>query len=173
MRHFPRLIILLLALSSARLVWGQTDKPAPAAPPATPAQAPTTTAPTVDAGNPSVMLLKQGHTESVRAKAAEDLGKQGDRSTIPALAEALKPPSSRVRREVVLALAQFHQPDVLPPLEQATQDVDDGVRITAVQCLVGYYTGVLLPSGWTGFMKKNWQRAASHFQSDDTRIDPG
>jgi HEAT repeat protein len=119
------------------------------------------------------MLLKQGHTESVRAKAAEDLGKQGDRSTIPALAEALKDPSSRVRREVVLALAQFHQPDVLPPLEQATQDVDDGVRITAVQCLVGYYTGVLPPSGWTGFMKKNWQRAASHFQSDDTRIDPG
>ena len=25
--------------------------------------------------------------------------------------------------------------------EQATQDVDDGVRITAVQCLVGYYSG--------------------------------
>ena len=78
-----------------------------------------------------------------------------------------------MRREVVLALAQFHQSDVLPPLEQATKDLDDGVRITAVQCLVGYYSGVLPPSGFTGFMKKNWQRAASHFQPDDTKIDPG
>jgi HEAT repeat protein len=119
------------------------------------------------------MLLKQGHTESVRAKAAQDLGKAGDLSTLPALAEALSDPSSKVRREVVLALAQFHQPPVLPPLEQATKDVDDGVRISAVQCLVGYYSGVLPKSGFTGFMKKNWQRAAGHFQPDDTRIDPG
>ena len=79
----------------------------------------------------------------MRAKAAQDLGKQGDLSTIPALAAALSDPSSKVRREVVLALAQFHQPEVLPPLEQATKDVDDGVRITAVQCLVGYYSGVI------------------------------
>jgi HEAT repeat protein len=123
--------------------------------------------------NPSVMLLKQGHTENVRAKAAYDLGRQGDRTTIPALAGALKDSSSKVRHEVVLALAQFHQSDVLPPLELATKDVDDGVRMAAVQCLVGYYTGNLPPSGWTGFMKKNWQRATSHFQSDDSRIDPG
>ena len=103
----------------------------------------------------------------------EDLGKEGDIATIPALAAALSDPSSKVRREVVLALAQFHQPQVLPPLEQATKDVDDGVRIAAVQCLVGYYSGVLPSSGLTGFMRKNWQRATSHFQADDTRIDPG
>ncbi len=119
------------------------------------------------------MLLKQGHTDSVRAKAAQDLGKEGDISTIPALAAALNDPSSKVRREVVLALAQFHQTQVLPPLEQATKDVDDGVRIVAVQCLVGYYTGVIPSTGFTGFMRKNWQRAAGHFQPDDTRIDPG
>jgi HEAT repeat protein len=94
------------------------------------------------------MLLKQGHTDSVRAKAAEDLGKQGDITTIPALAGALSDSSPKVRHAVVLALAQFHQPAVLPPLEQAAKDLDDGVRIMAVQCLVGYY-------------------------SDDTRIDPG
>jgi HEAT repeat protein len=109
----------------------------------------------------------------VRAKAARDLGQAGDTSTIPALAEALSDPSSKVRREVVLALAQFHQPEVLPPLEQATKDLDDGVRVTAVQALVGYYSGVQPNSGLTGFMKKNWQRAAGHFQPDDTRIDPG
>ena len=41
------------------------------------------------------MLLKQGHTENIRAKAADDLGKQGDRTTIPALAEALKIPARK------------------------------------------------------------------------------
>jgi HEAT repeat protein len=109
----------------------------------------------------------------VRAKAAQDLGRQGDRKTIPALAEALGDSSAKVRREVVLALAQFHQSDVLPPLEKATKDSDEGVRITSVQCLVGYYSGVLPTPGFTGFMKKNWQRATTHFQPDDSRIDPG
>jgi HEAT repeat protein len=176
-----------VALLSTALMWGQTDKPAPtpAAPPPAPA-APTTSpnAPTVAptttstpapaaSSNPTVMLLKQGHSESVRAKAAQDLGKQGDLSTIPALADALSDPSAKVRREVVLALVQFHQSSVLPPLEKAAQDTDDGVRIAAVQCLVGYYSGVIPTSGFSGFMKKNWQRAAGHFQPDDTRIDPG
>jgi HEAT repeat protein len=119
------------------------------------------------------MLLKQGHTESIRAKAADDLGKQGDRTTIPALSDALRDPSPKVRREVVLALAQFHSSEVLPTIETATRDVDGGVRMTAVQCLIGFYTGNLPPTGWTGFMKKNWQWAASHFETDDTRIDPG
>jgi len=162
------LFILSLALARCSVAWAQAEKPAtPPAAPTTPAAAPAAS------NNVSVMLLQQGHTESVRAKAAQDLGKQGDRITIPALAAALKDPSSKVRHEVVLALAQFHQPDVLPPLEQATKDSDDGVQITAVQCLVGYYSGVLPPSGFTGFMKKNWQRAAGHFQPDDTKIDPG
>jgi HEAT repeat protein len=79
------------------------------------------------------MLLKQGHTESIRAKAADDLGKQGDRTTIPALSDALRDPSPKVRREVVLALAQFHSSEVLPTIETATRDVDGGVRMTAVQ----------------------------------------
>ncbi|MGA2988035.1 MAG: HEAT repeat domain-containing protein [Terriglobia bacterium] len=164
MKHGPSLtaiLVLLLSSTPVPALWGQAAAPATA--PAAPAAS----------NNPTVMLLKQGHTDSVRAKAAQDLGKQGDISTIPALAEALSDPSSKVRREVVLALAQFHQTQVLPPLEQAAKDVGDGVRIAALQCLVGYYSGVLPKSGLTGFMKKNWQRATSHFQPDDTKIDPG
>ncbi len=163
------LTVLAVSLSSASRMWSQAPNPAP--PPA-PSPAPAATIPAAS-GNPSVMLLQQGHTESIRAKAAYDLGKQGDRTTIPALAGALKDSSSKVRHEVVLALAQFHQMDVLPPLESATKDSDDGVRLAAVQCLVGYYTGNLPPSGWTGFVRKNWQRATIHFQSDDSKIDPG
>ncbi len=92
-------------------LWAQASNPAtppaaPAAPPTAPATPPAAPA---ASNNPSVMLLKQGHTESVRAKAAQDLGKEGDLSTIPALAAALSDPSAKVRREVVLALAQFHQ----------------------------------------------------------------
>ena len=176
--------VVSVVLLSATMIYGQTQTPAPApaTAPAAPAAAPvapstppaTTTTPAPAAsGNPTVMLLKQGHSENVRAKAAQDLGKAGDVSTIPALADALTDPSAKVRHEVVLALAQFHQAAVLPPLEQATKDTDDSVRVTAVQCLVGYYSGVIPSGGFTGFMKKNWQRAAGHFQPDDTKIDPG
>jgi HEAT repeat protein len=182
-------IVLTSALLSGAVLWGQASPPAtspsaPATPPAgqtttpaapatslaTPAAAPAASTATE---NPQVTILKQGHTDSIRAKAAQDLGRDGDLTTIPALTEALGDPSSKVRREVVLALAQFHVPQVLPAIEKASTDVDDGVRITAVQCLVGYYTGVLPRSGFTGFVKKNWQRASSHFQPDDTKIDPG
>ncbi len=168
------LLVLFLALLSAVLVWGQAEKPA--TPPATnPPAAPATNPPAGPATNQnvSVTLLKQGHTESVRARAAQDLGKQGDLSSIPPLAEALSDPSAKVRREVVLALGQFHQSSVLPPLEQATKDGDEDVRIAALHSLVGYYTGAGPNTGFTGFMKKNWQRATLHFQPDDTRIDPG
>jgi HEAT repeat protein len=149
----------------------QTPSPAPEPNPAPAAPA----APSTPASseNPSVMLLKQGHTDNIRAKAADDLGKQGDRTTIPALADALKDASPKVRREVVLSLADFHLSEVLPSIELATKDADDGVRMTAIQCLYGFYTGNLPPTGWTGFMKKNWQWAASHFEMDDSRIDPG
>jgi len=166
-RSFLMLVLFISAFlfSSFSMLRAQNSNPTPPTAPASP--------PPAASGNPSVMLLKTGHTESVRAKAADDLGKAGDRTTIPALGDALKDASPKVRHEVVLALAQFHQSDVLPPLEAATKDVDDGVRMTAVQCLVGYYTGNLPPSGWTGFMKKNWQRATSHFQADDSKIDPG
>jgi len=178
MKHWPSLtafVVFLLFWATVPALGAQASKPA--TPPAAPATPPTppATAPAAPAAsnNPTVTLLKQGHTDSVRAKAAEDLGKQGDITTIPALAGALSDPSSKVRRAVVLALAQFHQLAVLPPLEQAAKDLDDGVRIMAVQCLVGYYSGVLPATGFTGFMKKNIQRATSHFQPDDTRIDPG
>jgi HEAT repeat protein len=119
------------------------------------------------------MLLKQGHSDSVRAKAARDLGKEGDPKTIPALAAAMNDPSAKVRHEVLLALVQFHQPEVLPPLEQGTKDLDGDVRRLAVQCLVGYYSGVLPSFGMTGFVKKNVRRVKGHFQPDDSRIDPG
>jgi len=173
--HLRVLLVLPLVLLSASAVWAQAEKPA--APPATPPTAPATNPPAAPATNEnvSVTLLKEGHTESVRARAAQDLGKQGDLSTIPALAAALSDPSAKVRHEVVLALGQFHQSSVLPPLEQATKDGDEDVRIAALHCLVGYYAGTGQSAGFIAHMnmKKNFQHITSHFEADDTKIDPG
>jgi HEAT repeat protein len=117
-------------------------------------------------------LLKSPNAEK-RAKAARDLGKAQDASAIPALTEALSDPSEKVRREVILALAQIHQPESLDGLIKATQDTDEESQVLAVQSLVGYYTGTVPTPGFSGFIKKNWQRAKGHFNPDTTRIDPG
>ncbi len=165
MKHsswFTALIVLSLTLSNVSALRGQAAKPATAPP----------TPSSID-NNPTVMLLRQGHSDGVRAKAARDLGKEGNPATIPALVGALSDPSAKVRREVVLALAQFHQAEVLPPLIQATKDLDGDVRVLGVQSLVGYYSGVTPSTGLTGFVKKNVQRVKGHFEADDTKIDPG
>lgn len=110
---------------------------------------------------------------ATRARAARELGKSGDASAVPALSGALMDPSEKVRREVVMALASVRQPETLDPLIQATQDAEGDVRVLAVQALAGYYTGQSPSAGFTGFMKKGWQRAKGHFVIDTTRIDPG
>ena len=84
------------------------------------------------ATNPLSSPLKSSN-EKVRARAARDLGKAQDASAIPALAAALSDPSQKVRREVILALAQIHQPGTLAALIKATEDADEGNRVLAVQ----------------------------------------
>jgi HEAT repeat protein len=161
MKHscwFAGLSFLALTSWSIPALWGQAAKPATSTPPEK---------------NSAVILLKEGHSDGVRARAAHDLGREGDPATIPALAAALSDPSAKVRREVVLALGQFHQAEVLPPLIQATKDQDGDLRELAVQSLVGYYSGVTPNTGLTKFMKKNVQRVRGHFEVDNTRIDPG
>jgi len=110
---------------------------------------------------------------ATRAKAARELGKAQDVSALPALAAAASDPSDKVRREVVLALAQMHQPEVLDALIKATRDNSEEISVLAVQSLVGYYTGNVPTAGFSGFLKKNWQRAKGHFNPDTTRVDPG
>ena len=117
--------------------------------------------------------LKESPNAAKRARAARALAKTQDVSAIPALAEALSDPSEKVRREVVLALAQIHQPETLDALIKASQDTNEEICVLAVQSLVGYYTGTVPSPGFSGFVKKNWRRAKEHFNPDTTRIDPG
>ncbi len=109
----------------------------------------------------------------VRAKAARELGKEGNISSIPALSAALSDSEPKVRREVVIALAQMHGPQVLEALIKATHDQDDGARMLAVKSLVGYYTGDVPKHGFTAFVKKTWKGATAHFEMDTKHIPPG
>jgi HEAT repeat protein len=132
-----------------------------------------TNPPNAPEGNVLIEELKESPNAAKRARAARGLGKAQDVSAIPALAEALSDPSEKVRREVVLALVQIHQPATLDAFIKASQDTNEEICVLAVQSLVGYYTGTVPSPGFTGFVKKNWQRAKGHFNPDTTRIDPG
>ena len=123
--------------------------------------------------NVLVEELKNSSDAGKRAKAARELGKAQDASAIPALAEALSDRSEKVRREVILALAQMHGPETLDALVKATQDAEEGNRVLAVQSLIGYYTGIIPTPGFSGFFKKEVKRAQAHFTPDTLRIDPG
>jgi len=139
---------------------------------ATPPSNSQTATPAAGEGNVMIEELKSPNA-ATRAKAARELGKAQDVSALPALAAAASDPSDKVRREVVLALAQMHQPEVLDALIKATRDNSEEISVLAVQSLVGYYTGNVPTAGFSGFLKKNWQRAKGHFNPDTTRIDPG
>jgi HEAT repeat protein len=139
----------------------------------TPASNLQTSRPNAPVGNVMIEELKESPNAGKRAKAARALGKAQDGSAIPALAEALSDPSEKVRREVVLALAQIHQPETVDALIKATQDRNEGICLLAVQSLVGYYTGTVPSPGFTGLVKKSWRRAKGRFSPDTTRIDPG
>jgi len=157
--------ILFLVFFNASLLLAQTAT-------STPASSSQAAAPAAAEGNVMIEELKSPNA-GTRAKAARELGKAQDVSGLPALAEAVSDPSDKVRREVVLALAQMHQPEVLDALIKATRDNNEEISVLAVQSLVGYYTGNVPSPGFSGFLKKNWQRAKEHFNPDTTRIDPG
>ncbi len=122
--------------------------------------------------NPLVQELKSPNAD-IRAKAAHELGKSGEVSSVPALAAVLTDPSSKVRREAVIALSQIHSPESLDALINATRDPDPEIRVLAVRALAGYYTGQSPNVGLTGFLKKNYERAKSRYGPDNTQIDPG
>jgi transcriptional regulator GlxA family with amidase domain len=67
------------------------------------------------ASDPLVEQLKSSDADA-RAKAAREIGKTDDRAALPALEAALRDPSDKVRREVVMALASFRQPEALDTL---------------------------------------------------------
>jgi HEAT repeat protein len=109
---------------------------------------------------------------NTRAKAARELGKEGDLSAVAPLTAALTDPSTKVRHEVVLALSSFHTPQALDALITATRDSDADIRVDAVHGLVGYYTGETPSFGFIAFWGRTWRTAKSRFVEENVRVDP-
>jgi HEAT repeat protein len=82
-------------------------------------------------------------------------------------------PSSKVRREAVIALSSLRVQESLDGLITATRDMDQDVRVAAIQGLEGYYTGQGPAVGFAGFWKRAWRGAKGRFVEENIRIDPG
>jgi HEAT repeat protein len=137
----------LLLLSALRLsTWAQTQAP-----------------------NPLIDILKSSPNADQRAKAANELGKEGEPSAVPALAAALNDPSAEVRRAAVVALAKIRGGGSLEGLITASRDTDPQVRIVAVDALSGYYLGRAPSIGLMGSLKHATEGRAD----ESVRIDPG
>jgi HEAT repeat protein len=108
-----------------------------------------------------------------RAKAARQLAKTSDPSSLETLAKLVSDPSPKVRREAVLGLSAIRASQVLDPLITATRDQDAKVRSLAIEALAGYYSGEGPRGGIVGFWQKTWQRAKRRFVEDNFRVDPG
>ncbi|HET7100303.1 MAG TPA: HEAT repeat domain-containing protein, partial [Terriglobia bacterium] len=109
----------------------------------------------------------------VRAKAAREIGENGDPSAVPALIAALNDPSPRVRKQVVVALASIRVKASLQGLIQATSDSDSEVRWLAVKGIEGYYTGVTPKTGFMGYLESQYRSAKRSFLGGPIRITPG
>ena len=72
---------------------------------------------------------------AVRKQAAVSLGRIGDRSAVPALAEALKDPEDDVRREAAKALGFIKDARAVKALVEALRDRDVNVRLYAAYSL--------------------------------------
>ncbi|MGH9407752.1 MAG: HEAT repeat domain-containing protein [Terriglobia bacterium] len=110
---------------------------------------------------------------NIRARAARDLGNSGDTSTVPALTAALKDPSTKVRKSVIVALEKLHTTGALDGLVFASHDSDPDVRTLAVDALVGWYTGNVPALGFSGTFKRSYNNTVAWIQNDTTRVSPG
>jgi HEAT repeat protein len=108
-----------------------------------------------------------------RAKAAREVAKSSDPSSIETLAKLTSDSSPKVRREAVLGLSSIRAAQVLDPLIAATRDQDEKVRSLAIEGLTGYYSGEGPQGGIVGFWQKTWRRAKRRFAEDNFRVDPG
>jgi len=108
-----------------------------------------------------------------RAKAAREVAKSSDPSSIETLAKLINDSSPKVRREAVLGLSSIRSPQVLDPLIAATRDQDEKVRSLAIGGLAGYYTGEGPSGGLAGLWQKTWRRGRGRFVEENVRVDPG
>jgi len=156
--------ILVLMVIAGALSYGM------AVPQSAATASPAASASTTQAGNSGDL---KNPDPKIRAKAAREIGEAGDPSAVPALIAALSDSSTKVRQQVVVALASIRVAASLQGLIQATSDNDSEVRWLAVKGIEGYYTGETPKTGFFGYMERQYRSAKRKFEGGTVRISPG
>lgn len=108
-----------------------------------------------------------------RARAAEELGKQKDAESIPALRSLLKDPTREVRAEAVAAIISIGTQHSLGPLIEAARDSEPSIQMLAVDGLVNFYYPGYVETGWVSTLKRFGASVKGHFTETNTlAIDP-
>lgn len=113
----------------------------------------------------------QGDTKQ-RARAARDLGKQGEMG-IPKLAPYVTDTDVSVRAEAVKALDEIGGPKTVDLLVKAAGDTDAEIQIRATDGLVNVYLPGYLKTGISGSLQRVGDSVKAKFtDTDDQIIDP-
>lgn len=113
----------------------------------------------------------QGDTKQ-RARAARDLGKQGEMA-IPKLAPYVTDTNVSVRAEAVKALDDIGGPKTVDLLVKAAGDADAEIQIRATDGLVNVYLPGYLKTGISGSLQRAGDSVKAKFtDADDQIIDP-
>lgn len=113
----------------------------------------------------------QGDTKQ-RARAARDLGKQGEMA-IPKLAPYVTDTDVSVRAEAVKALDDIGGPKTVDLLVKAAGDADAEIQIRATDGLVNVYLPGYLKTGISGSLQRAGDSVKAKFtDTDDQIIDP-
>jgi len=108
-----------------------------------------------------------------RAKAAEELGRQKDVSSLEPLRGLLKDSERSVRAEAVAAIVEIGTQHSLDALIQATRDPEPSIQILAVDGLVNFYYPGYVQTGWTSTLKRFGTGLKGRFTDINTQvIDP-
>ena len=110
----------------------------------------------------------QGDTKQ-RARAAHDLGKQGEQG-IPKLAPYITDTDLSVRVEAVKSLDDIGGPKTLDLLVQATKDADPEVQIRATDGLVNVYLPGYLKTGISGSLQRVGDSVKAKFTDTNDQI---
>jgi len=116
-----------------------------------------------------VALLKDPDPKR-RAKAAEQVGKEGTSDDIPALAELISDPVKDVRAEAVGAILRLDTRHSLEPLMQATRDATPEIQVMATDGLVNFYYPGYVRSGWTAALKSFGSAVKGRFAKPEPKI---
>jgi len=105
-----------------------------------------------------------------RARAAEQLGRGREVSSIEPLRSLLEDPDRSVRAEAVAAIVAIGTQHSLEPLAQASRDSEPSIQVLAVDGLVNFYYPGYVQTGWTAALKRFGTGLKGRFTEINTQV---